>query len=423
MHKPTSIIIINHNNKDLPDVVDKCLQQISKDDEIIIVNDDTNNIDVVDRIKKECPQVISVNAVKKHNRAHNRNIGLTTAKNEVILMIDGDILIDDNALELISISLSNQNIVAVTGFIHLMGYTSEHLDMLGLIPKESYFDIISPQNSISHPEILDYRTHYGDDRLNADKNWFYFFSGFFAIHKGHLPCNVIFLEDLEGWGAEDIEFAYQLSLFGKLYFNRKINNVHIPHERDHVKNLINNHKNLYVLLRQHPMIDFEVLLTFSSPRESIVKVQETIDSISSLVPKMFKNYQKNCLYTTIYSDNYPNIYVYGSDKHRYSLLGMAIPMSTQSVEKAFIDANIVNYPISIFCLILREHLRVANKVYIIGSIDTNSFENKNNYFRTHIVNYIDLINTEDLRMFNFSQEAEGMLVTSSLPLYEVHLDD
>ena len=180
--------------------------------------------------------------------------------------------------------------------------------LLGITPIDSYFDLLTHQKLISCPEILDYRIKYDDKKLNTDNNWFYFFTCFFAIHRKRLPNNIRFLEELNGWGAEDIEFAYKTSLQGKLYFNRKINNIHIPHNRDHVKNLINNHKNLYILLRHHPILEFEILLTFSSPGESVERVKEMVNLLST--SNIYKNtsifdetYHDNCLYTSIYSIN------------------------------------------------------------------------------------------------------------------------
>lgn len=428
MHNPISIIIINHNNKDIADVVAQCLEQMCDEDEIIIVNDDTNNINAIEDLKKKSTQIVSLYATEKiHNRSHNRNIGLKNAKNDLILLLDGDILIDRAALNLISDSFRNQAVVAVTGFTHLISYTVEQLDLLGVSPIDDYFELLTPQNSMSCTEILDYRTNYGDEKLNSNINWFYFFSCFLAIHRKRIPENIFFLEELSGWGAEDIEFAYQASLYGKLYFNRKINNIHIPHSRDHVKNLINNHKNLYILLQLHPVLDFEVLLTLSSPRESISRVLDMLDALTSsninIDTGIFKQYHKNCLYTTLYSDGKSNIFIYGDDKKKYSLLGMAIPLSTQSVETAYIDGAIINYPTSIVSLILREHLRIAKHVYIVGQFRTNALTNNNEYFKTHIVSYFDFLNTHDLRMFQFSYTEDGLQVTSSLPKYEIYFDD
>lgn len=424
MHSPISIVIINHNNKPLQDVVNRCILQISENDEIIIVNDDTNNMDDVQLLVRKYSQIICLNATEKqHNRGHNRNIGIKAAKNEIVLMLDGDILIDSNALNLILDSFENENIVAVTGFTHLISYTSEQLELLGFSQTKDYFELITPHNSMVHPYLLDYRSNYGDEKLNSDNNWFYFFSCFMAIHKRRLQANTLFLEDLNGWGAEDIEFAYQLSLSGKLYFNRKINNVHIPHARDHVKNLINNHKNLYILLKKHPTLDFEILLAFASPRESINRVKDMINSIIPQVKAhVFKNCRKDCLYTTIYSFTNSNIFIYGNEIKKYSLLGIALPISTQSIDAAYIDGAIMNYPVSIVSLILREHLRIAQKVYIVGEFRKISLSNNNDYFKSHIVKHIDFVHTEDLRMFQFVCTQDGLQVNSSLPKYEIDLE-
>ena len=420
MRVPISIIIINHNNDHLIDVVKNCITQLISDDEIIIVNDDTNNISIVNSLKRKYSQIISINAYEKKN---NRNIGLRRAKNEIVLMIDGDILIDNNALDMVASEFFREDVVAVTGFTHLMSYTFEQLLLLGFFQKYDYLQFSKMDILTDYPDLLDYRISYGDEKLNSDYNWVYFFTSFFAIHKGRIPKSVLFLDNLDGWGAEDIEFAYQVSLSGCMRFNRNINNIHIPHSRDHVKNLETNHKNLYFLLKEHPTLDFEVLLTFSSPGTTIARIKNMINVINHQnSTTSFTTFRNSCLYTTLYSYDRQNIFVYGDNNKKYSLLGTALPLSTQSVETAYIDGAIMKYPTCIVSLILREHLRIAKTVYIIGEIGEKTFID-DGYFKSHIIGYIDCPAVYDLRMFQFLCCDEGFQVNSSIPKYEICFDN
>ena len=420
MRTPISIIILNHNNYYIKTVVERCILQLQNKDEIIIINDHTNNLAEVKILEQEYTQISSYIVSKKsNNRGYNRNIGLKKAKNDIILMIDGDILIDDNALNIIEEDFIDPEIVAVSGLTHLLGYTKEQLEILG-INKINNIEKIEFCDLKKYPELLDYRGNYNDGRLNSDKNWFYFFTCFLAIKKAVVEKNVMFLETLSGWGAEDIEYAYKLSLEGKLFFENRINNIHIPHNRDHVLNLCNNYRNLYLVLKEHPILDFEILIKMDSPYKSMKKI---LDFIKKMDYNSFFSFDKkcdNCLYTTVYDAKNCNIST-GNNNLKFALLGIALPLSTNSIENAYIDGKIFGYPLSIVCMILNEHIRVAKNVYIVGEIRLNRTLD-DSYFKSHIAKHINIWIPIDLKMFKFCKNSIGYKVCSSLHKYDLKID-
>lgn len=89
-----SIIVLFHNNERFDIVIDALLKQRHEGDEIIIVNDHSSSdfLKVLQNLKTE-KDVTVINSDIVANRSHNRNIGAERAKHELLLFVDGDIIL------------------------------------------------------------------------------------------------------------------------------------------------------------------------------------------------------------------------------------------------------------------------------------------------------------------------------------------
>lgn len=81
----------------LPSILKELSQQISDEDEIIIVNDSKDKISIPEYIKRY--KNVRVIKSKKHGYAQSRNVGIKNAKKEIIAFVDDDCIPRKNWLE------------------------------------------------------------------------------------------------------------------------------------------------------------------------------------------------------------------------------------------------------------------------------------------------------------------------------------
>ena len=93
-----SVIILCHNNLYIDCVVSRIKSQLTSDDELIVM-DDHSDCDVRELLRVESDGVNIVIPQKSGNRAHNRNYAAELSKGDVLMFVDGDILLEDGAIE------------------------------------------------------------------------------------------------------------------------------------------------------------------------------------------------------------------------------------------------------------------------------------------------------------------------------------
>lgn len=88
-----SIIIIAHNNSSIFDCIESLKKQIDDYDEIILVDDHSTET-YLKSVKDYCStnNIVLLQSIKQGNRASNRNLGASKARNPILLFVDADML-------------------------------------------------------------------------------------------------------------------------------------------------------------------------------------------------------------------------------------------------------------------------------------------------------------------------------------------
>ncbi|MCH5165042.1 MAG: glycosyltransferase family 2 protein [Clostridiales bacterium] len=365
-----SFIVLYHNNERFNIVIDALLKQRQDGDEIIIVNDhsDENHIKLLSKYDKE-KDITVINSDVVANRSHNRNIGANRAKHAFLLFIDGDIVLLDNCVNLIKLALISGYDGAFGNIIQggntpeqmnlLVGF--DYLKFLESNPKlEDFFKL-----NIAHdrrmgliPENIVYRTE-----------WQFYYSGYCAVTKKAFEACGKFNETFVGWGAEDVEFGYRLEKYGKIKYLNGAYAYHISHQRDLFAIMQNNKKNLYLFFSQQPTNEVEIYMAFHLSanildsmkyiRDKVVElnlcVEHNLQSVGELsVLPVSNKYPFGCI---AYIDDNSNV-------NEMQLMGIALPFNDNQFDYANLSTDIFCYPEIVAVKIVQECFRVSKCVRI-----------------------------------------------------------
>lgn len=365
-----SIIVLFHNNNRFYLTINSLLKQMGNEDEIIIVDDHSDD-DFLSQLKayENMLNIKIIHSDKIGNRSYNRNIGAALSNYPHLLFVDGDIVLLDNCLFLIKMAL-NSGYVGAFGNILQGGDTPEQMtlkvgfDYLNFLEKnpqiEDFFNIGMG---------YDKRSSRISENIVNHNEWQFFYSGYCAATKdAFIKCGG-FNESFQGWGAEDVEFGYRLSQCGDLKFVHEAYAYHISYQRDLFKIMQNNKKNIYLFFYQQTNPLLELFLTFHLS----TKIISTMDYIKSKVKTM--NLCSKHMVDAVgeisvlpVSDQYPNgsIAYFSEDciLTTIDLMGMALPFNDSQFTCANLTTDILCYPEMIAAKILQECLRVADVVKI-----------------------------------------------------------
>ncbi len=368
--KNLSIIVLFHNNKRFNYVVNALLNQMELNDEIIIVNDHSNEeyLRTLQMFENKS-NIHIVNSDKTGNRSRNRNIGASFAKNDYLVFVDGDIVLMENCLCLIRMTLASGYVGAFGNIIN-GGNTPEQMNLL------VGFDYIKFLES--NPKLKDFfKYHIAYDRRSNlipenfiyRSEWQFFYSGYCAAtRKAFYECGQ-FNESFKGWGAEDVEFGYRLEKIGDIKFINGAYAYHLSHERDLYSIMQNNKRNLYWFFSQQPHAELELYLTFHLST-GIIDVMKFIKERARKMNLEEEHRLERIgeLSVLPVSEKYPdgNVAYIGEDMkiNQFNLLGMALPFNDNQFDQANLSTDIFCYPESIATRILQECHRVSQKVKI-----------------------------------------------------------
>lgn len=372
-----SIIILSHNNKSIQIVLSQVLSQTSPWDEVIVV-DDYSTADVISTLKQYEAQATNITLLhaKKHgNRSYNRNIGASCAKRDWLLFMDGDIVLADQALETLRNAICFSPCIGFSGPLHGTRYSEEALLLYSGI--NDYQKLLTtPQGRrtiIDDVRLADKRTNTFLSEKYRRYRWALFFSGCCAVKKDMFQLVGGFDEEFIGWGAEDVDLGYRLSLYGDIQFLPEFHGIHIPHPRDIFRVNSQNHANMYYMLSKYRSWEFELLIV---ARGSLPIFTLFLDLITQMrqLPLPPADFCKipGSITINVFSKQTPlgSVTCCFEDGKiaQFNLFGMALPLAEQSMKIAFVSQNIWTYPENVCCEVLRESLRVAEEVYLCGPL-------------------------------------------------------
>lgn len=355
-----SVIVLCHNNFHINKVVDTIAKQLNTGDELFVV-DDHSTEDVRELLKKyDGTKVEILTPETKGNRSANRNLAANRSTGDLLLFVDGDVLLASDAIELVK-NFDYSGISGLCGSVAAMRMTPETIS----IATHNYFDEVNIGNidfDSWHERFPDFRN---DKILLA---WNRFYTAFSVIPREAFYNAGCFDESFIGWGGEDIDLGYRLLKHGKLLISRDIRAVHIPHSRNIPQEEQNGRRNMYKMLEKYRNRDMEELISFAlTPyiTEGINSVLARLQSAND--DNIITPISNQAMVYYAASAQNPNgkiVYYDNNGERVEEYLGVALPFSDSNFETVMTTTAIFDYPEGLATRILQELLRVSKKVEI-----------------------------------------------------------
>lgn len=384
-----SVIIICHNNRHIDRVILSALGQLGAGDELFVVDDysDAETRRLIENIVDH--RVNLLTPPKRGNRACNRNFAKERSTGELLVFIDGDVLIGDGSLGRIR-SYDFDGISGLCASVAAMRKTPAELAIdLGCYTERIGIDSLS---------IDKWHEKYPDDRGDKDGSlpWNRFYTAFSVIPRWAYDACGGFDENFPGWGGEDIDLGYRLSKIGALKISPELRAVHIPHGRNIPMEEINGRKNMYYMLGKYRNREMEELLSFALKPY----VSDAIDKVKDVMGGLERTDiqsplgASDILYYPISREDAGGRIVYYENGREISedFLGLALPFPDSHFELAITTTDLFTYPVGMMTRILQELLRVSDRVKIEKAeprrISWGKVEDKFKYVFCYYKNYL-----------------------------------
>lgn len=420
-----SIIILSHNNKHIDIVLHSILNQIHKKDEVIVVDDHSENeyLNFLKEIEAE-HKIKLVHSIKTGNRSHNRNIGAKNSHNDILLFMDGDMVLIDNALTILRNAHAKREEKAFIGPKHNIHYDEIHFRLFSGI--DNYLELLqTPQGQrqlASSYFLQDEREAFFEDTTNREFFWMHYYTGTSSVERDVFEKCGGFDESFETWGSEDVDFSYRIHFICEIGFLKDFHSFHIPHKRNALEIETSNMKNILKMLQKYHSWEFEVQYSFNGNPLIHKSVYYIVNQMRTLAFSDIQRIESDCnsfiIINTI-SRNNPNGYIIieADGKHEsIQQIGIALPYRSQSFDIVCISEHIFTYPPVITSRILQEAVRVGKNVYIQKRPDCIRINwNSNALIPTPFSNYRAAYHSDDIMDFSFYENNDVINVIPALP--------
>lgn len=368
-----SVIILCSNNAGISIVIDSVLSQIDSDDEIIIVDDhsDKKTIDEIYSYKRN--NIFIMHSSLKGNRAFNRNLGASESKNDILIFIDGDMVLDSFALNEFKTAHQNRIECAFVGQTHATRYSEKALYYFSGI--NNYLDIITSdigkKSIFNNKMFADKRVPFFQDKDLRDYYWLLYYSGVCSVERNIFFKAGRFDESFTQWGAEDVDLGYRISKIGKIGFIENAHSLHIPHKRDIFEIEKSNKLNIEKLYIKYQTWEWELLNSFRITPEllsSVIAIKQQLELID------FDNItyltDNDSVIINVISKSNPNgliKYYHDNTVCCKNCIGLSLAFLPRKFKNIYISESIFVYPNFLFCRVLQQSLTYADNVYIVNS--------------------------------------------------------
>jgi len=204
------------------------------------------------------------------NRSRARNLGIRSARGDVVLMLDGD-------------SFAAPDLVRRHAEFHRNSDPDAATVLLGNRYEPSWAtvnrlldgDAEAPTAAIEQDVRLSMFGAEASAIAVSRIPWAYLFTHNVSVRRGDLEAVGGFDEDFDGWGREDVELGYRLfEAAGRperqFVLDPEAYSFTVPHFRDYARQAIEHKRNVELLRRKHPRFDVELL--GGSPTHTNAKV-------------------------------------------------------------------------------------------------------------------------------------------------------
>lgn len=432
-----SIIIIAHNNPSIYECIDRIKMQIDEKDEIILV-DDHSSEDYFESISQFCTvnNVILLKAIKRGNRSSNRNLGASKAKNAILLFVDADMLLFETAIPAIKRAYSTKEHIAYIGTRCSARYDPLRMKILDGINIDNILNQNKNPLFLSEiPSIKDKRitpTIYVEGYPEQKFYWIYYYTCCCTILREVFIKIGGFEESFVGWGVEDIDLGYRISLNGSISFLRGFSGIHVPHNRNVLYAEQDNCNNLKAMLKKYQRYDIELISVYRGSANILEKMRMFMNRMRLIsLPQLSEKETKDILYVNSVSLKCPNgkLVYYDKDGNKkvYEMIGISTFFESKSISTIIISKDIVLYPISMICSVLQECMRVGCCVYLEGDevnhrLDWSDFPNltllqpqKRNEYRIHDFMEINFTEDENQKRYLVTSDYLDLEVPKTVP--------
>lgn len=418
-----SVIVLSHNNEYICLVLNNILEQLESQDEVIVV-DDHSEIQYLKNLESYTAKnnIRLINANKINNRSHNRNIGAKSAKGDVLLFIDGDIVLIDHALMTLRYAHAYRPEEAFIGPKHNIHYDKIHFELFTGI--KNYIDLLSSpkgRKQLSEDYFSkDEREDFFSDTSNKKFFWMHYYTGASSVSRYIFEKCGGFDENFTSWGSEDVDLGYRINKHCDIGFLKDFHSFHIPHNRDAFAIETSNMYNILQMLEKYKTWEFEALYAFNGNPNIQKSFYNIIQQMRTLSLTFIKSIDgDNFLIINSVSKEYPQgnlITCVNNEWREYNLLGLAMPFKSKSFDITCISENIFIYPPILVSRILQEALRVSQNVYIQKTTDNIRINwNGKTFFPFQSTNHKIAYRSEDIMDYSFETVGDRINVLPNLP--------
>lgn len=418
-----SIIVLSHNNEHILLVLECILKQLENSDEIIVI-DDHSEKDYLNNLENFTKEnfIQLIKAKKINNRSHNRNIGAKSANGDILLFVDGDMVLIDNALALLRNAHTHYSQEAFIGPKHNIHYDKIHFELF--TGMKNYIELLgTPEGRKQLSEDYfsqDERKEFFADPSNKKFFWMHYYTGASSVSRRIFEkCNG-FDENFTSWGSEDVDFGYRIHQYCEIGFLDDFHSFHIPHNRDAFAIETSNMQNILQMLKKYNSWEFEALYAFNgnpSIHKSIYNIIKQMRTLSLASIKHIDEPSFLIVNTVCKEFPYGNVTAFqNGELKKYQLLGLALPFKTKAFQTVCISENIFIYPPIIVSRILQESLRIGKNVYIQKSSDNIRIDwNGKIFFPFQSTNHKIAYRSEDTMDYSFEEIGDKINILPNIP--------
>lgn len=374
--KNISIIILFHNNRGIDICLQSVLGQLKGKDEIILIDDhsDVDCLNSISGILKTSNIRLYPATEKRGNRSYNRNLGARNSKNDVLLFLDGDMVLAKGSLNSFRRAHEKEGYVAFLGNAHGMRFSEIHMPLY--LGYQNYDELLQSDTGRSQllrdPALADWRVEPFRCKALEPYYWIYYYTCICSVSREVFQSIGGFDEALLTWGSEDIDLGYRLSLCGKIGHATGAHAFHVPHERNLWDEQLFDRDNTRYLLDKHRVWPFEFLLSFDLTGDIYRAIEELCEEISRwnipyLRPKPFPDTIWINLPSAAHREDSVVWYDGAGKMTKTGLLGLSIPCCDKRFQTVYVSSNVFSYPTILTARIFQECMRIGNKTLLIPS--------------------------------------------------------
>ena len=374
----TSVLILHYNkNYEIELLLEAFLQQtVDKNSFEIVIADDGSEKSIRNTVEEYTKHGLHINLLElKHtgNRALNRSKALHNSCGKNIIFYDADMIPCRTFIERHEKNLQKGEKIVSLGYRFLLNDFSHDLITPKTISED--FGIIESMPCELDDRIQMIHAH-NLNKLSLQDGWYMVYSHNIALRKALYQEVQGFDENFNnGWGAEDIEFGFQLYKAGAHFiYDEEIKSYHIYHDTGSTK-IEQYKKNLNYFYSKYKSFEPELfMLEYKMDSMSFYKLYSQVirGKHLGLIDKEVVKQENRCLFigfkeTGEEITKNENVLISTKDYNsKYKLVGSCLPFNkeTQNFEKAIISSSYSIFNDDYLYLIIKEVMNYVHSVYI-----------------------------------------------------------